>query len=190
MPENHREHPFRMWLNLRRKHHLTSADLDVLATVMMLATDSSDGRSSVSVAGGEEIASEIGASTRTVRASIGRLADAGLMSIASDRVGGRGMKSVFVVHWTNIGHEFSGPLVSVEERLVERAVRPKSYAGLLVSIGRRDGFACRICGSTTKDLQIDHIKPVSAGGADEISNRQLLCPSCNASKSNAWEVAR
>lgn len=48
-------------------------------------------------------------------------------------------------------------------------------------IARRDGDACRRCG-TTFDLTIDHIQPWSKGGTDDVSNLQLLCRSCNSSK--------
>jgi hypothetical protein len=47
----------------------------------------------------------------------------------------------------------------------------------------RDGGKCQCCG-TTSDLEYDHIKPFSCGGGSEPSNIQLLCGSCNRSKSN------
>jgi 5-methylcytosine-specific restriction endonuclease McrA len=42
---------------------------------------------------------------------------------------------------------------------------------------------CNYCGST-ENLQVDHIHPVSKGGKTELSNLQVLCRSCNASKGN------
>jgi len=40
---------------------------------------------------------------------------------------------------------------------------------------------CSIC-KTTKDLTVDHIVPLSAGGSTVISNLQVLCRKCNSSK--------
>ena len=48
----------------------------------------------------------------------------------------------------------------------------------------RDGGSCNCCG-TFSDLQYDHITPYSCGGSNDISNIQLLCGSCNRSKSNS-----
>lgn len=50
----------------------------------------------------------------------------------------------------------------------------------------RDGWRCVRCG-THEDLTVDHIVPISKGGADDpddISNLQTLCKSCNSSKGN------
>ena len=40
---------------------------------------------------------------------------------------------------------------------------------------------CRGCGRryAKKDLEVDHIKPVSAGGCDLYNNKQVLCGTCN-----------
>lgn len=48
----------------------------------------------------------------------------------------------------------------------------------------RDGGSCKCCGSS-QDLEYDHIIPYSCGGSSEVSNIQLLCLSCNRSKSNS-----
>ena len=48
----------------------------------------------------------------------------------------------------------------------------------------RDGGVCQCCGSTF-ELEYDHITPYSCGGSSEPSNIQLLCQSCNRSKSNS-----
>lgn len=51
------------------------------------------------------------------------------------------------------------------------------------SVFKSDGYKCVYCNST-KDLTVDHIKPVSHGGEDEFSNFQTLCRRCNSSKSD------
>jgi predicted restriction endonuclease len=59
---------------------------------------------------------------------------------------------------------------------------------------KRDGFRCRLCGrSPTTDpntiLQVDHIKPWSAGGKTEQENLQTLCLECNMGKGNGEAVS-
>ena len=46
----------------------------------------------------------------------------------------------------------------------------------------RDGGVCVRCGAA-KDLHFDHIIPFSRGGSDESENIQLLCRTCNLTKS-------
>lgn len=48
----------------------------------------------------------------------------------------------------------------------------------------RDGGSCQCCGNY-EDLEYDHITPYSCGGGSDVSNIQLLCRSCNRSKSNS-----
>ena len=51
------------------------------------------------------------------------------------------------------------------------------------AVWNRDGGKCCFC-SSKKNLEFDHIIPVSKGGATTFSNLQLLCKSCNITKSN------
>jgi 5-methylcytosine-specific restriction endonuclease McrA len=44
--------------------------------------------------------------------------------------------------------------------------------------------ACELCGST-KNLVIDHIKPLSQGGDNQPDNLRTLCQSCNVKE--GWE---
>lgn len=48
---------------------------------------------------------------------------------------------------------------------------------------RMTGFHCGAC-KTTKNLHVDHVKPVSCGGTSDDDNLQLLCGSCNSKKSD------
>ena len=48
----------------------------------------------------------------------------------------------------------------------------------------RDRYRCRECGATNKQTQlhVDHIKPVSKGGTNDLDNLQTLCEKCNMAK--------
>jgi hypothetical protein len=62
-------------------------------------------------------------------------------------------------------------------------VRP----GLWWSVLARDKWKCCSCGRSAKDgitLHVDHIKPRSLGGTDDMKNLQTLCLKCNIGKSN------
>lgn len=48
---------------------------------------------------------------------------------------------------------------------------------------------CLKCGTSNK-LQIDHIKPISKGGLNKLSNLQALCNSCNSRKSDTYKDYR
>jgi hypothetical protein len=49
------------------------------------------------------------------------------------------------------------------------------------AVWKRDGGACRECGST-RDLEYDHIVAVVHGGPTTVDNLQLLCRPCNRKK--------
>jgi len=51
------------------------------------------------------------------------------------------------------------------------------------AVWKRDERQCVMCGSN-KDLQYDHIIPLSLGGGNQVENIQLLCKDCNLTKSN------
>lgn len=51
---------------------------------------------------------------------------------------------------------------------------------------KRDKFTCQYCGESAPNviLEIDHIKPVSKGGTNEIMNLITSCRDCNRGKTN------
>jgi 5-methylcytosine-specific restriction endonuclease McrA len=60
--------------------------------------------------------------------------------------------------------------------------------GLWWSVLARDNWICCSCGRSPKEqgvtLEVDHIKPRSKGGTDDLNNLQTLCKKCNVGKSN------
>jgi 5-methylcytosine-specific restriction endonuclease McrA len=50
-----------------------------------------------------------------------------------------------------------------------------------IAVAARDGGMCRYCGSA-QELHYDHVIPWSKGGANTVSNIQLLCGPCNRAK--------
>lgn len=52
------------------------------------------------------------------------------------------------------------------------------------AVVERDGLVCGLCGDEVQpdDVHIDHIKPVSLGGKDELDNLQVAHSFCNISK--------
>ena len=59
--------------------------------------------------------------------------------------------------------------------------RPHRGRDLRLQGLERDERTCRACGSH-EELEIDHVIPVSKGGATVLSNLQVLCHACNISK--------
>lgn len=62
-----------------------------------------------------------------------------------------------------------------------RRGRPHISDTVRFMVYRRDGWACRTCGSCDY-LTLDHIYPWSLGGSDGPENLQTLCQSCNSRK--------
>ncbi len=53
------------------------------------------------------------------------------------------------------------------------------------SLCTKYGQKCLACGKIQKILTADHVKPLSKGGSNSISNIQPLCGSCNSKKHTA-----
>lgn len=69
------------------------------------------------------------------------------------------------------------------------AVREPTGLSKRYNVMKRDGFQCVLCGASGKDaqLEIDHITPVAAGGADSMENLRTLCFKCNRGKRDQIE---
>ena len=62
-------------------------------------------------------------------------------------------------------------------------IRPEKRLALYL----RDGLACVYCGASLEDgaqLTLDHLRPVSKGGANEASNLVTACHTCNSDRKN------
>ena len=67
----------------------------------------------------------------------------------------------------------------------KRGHRPVS-GSVRYEVLKRASFRCELCGipADEKNIEVDHIHPKSLGGADDLSNYQALCYSCNSAKGN------
>lgn len=67
--------------------------------------------------------------------------------------------------------------------MAERKTIPKK---IRFEVFKRDSFTCQYCGRMAPDvvLEVDHIKPVSKGGKNELLNLITSCMDCNRGKSN------
>lgn len=67
--------------------------------------------------------------------------------------------------------------------MAERKPIPKK---IRFEVLKRDKFTCQYCGKSAPDvvLEIDHIKPVSKGGDNDILNLVTSCVDCNRGKTN------
>lgn len=87
-----------------------------------------------------------------------------------------------VEYWAKIKHD---SYKKIEERKVdERRSRASNYISkseIRQKVFKKHGRKCLSC-SSTENLTLDHVIPISRGGKDEISNLQPLCKSCNCSK--------
>lgn len=65
-------------------------------------------------------------------------------------------------------------------------IKRKSISkALRFQVFSRDGFSCRYCGARRDDgaeLHVDHVKPVSLGGSNDLGNLVTACQPCNIGK--------
>lgn len=54
----------------------------------------------------------------------------------------------------------------------------------------RDNYQCKSCGKTQQEteLTVDHIISLARGGANDISNLQTLCCTCNHQKKHHFDA--
>ena len=77
-----------------------------------------------------------------------------------------------------------GPELAAVDPIALKQLRQeydKSRWKYFFEVGKRDGFACRVCGAET-NLTLDHIIPLARGGPNESTNMQILCRKHNSQK--------
>jgi hypothetical protein len=97
----------------------------------------------------------------------------GVIHVFSNFTGNHSTISNTIAAWVKYGHS----------AVINRSCVSKKIKDLVFS---RDGRVCRTCGKT-KDLTIDHIKPVILGGLDDLENLTVLCRSCNSKKNAKYD---
>lgn len=85
--------------------------------------------------------------------------------------------------WLAFAPEGSGRPTAMIRPSWWKPSRPKVPAEIRIQILERDSYTCQQCGSTDEP-QVDHIYPLSRGGAlADPENLQVLCGPCNRRKS-------
>ena len=79
-----------------------------------------------------------------------------------------------------IGDTFPKPSVIRLEKMVHKP-RPRVKM-TRKEVFRRDHYTCQYCGSQSRDLTIDHIKPKHLGGTHSWNNVVTACSYCNHKK--------
>lgn len=77
----------------------------------------------------------------------------------------------------------SGATETVSGRTEGRYI-PRS---VMLKVIRRDNYHCQLCNAhvNDKDIELDHIIPISRGGPTTVENLRLLCTTCNQKRSNS-----
>jgi len=112
-----------------------------------------------------------------------------LKSIGDDVLGWAFIVAFFVgVVWLYLKLRKSQRITFGSKRPHLRYVRQSIPVSVRTKVLNRDKSTCQLCGSKAPHvtLHIDHIKPVSKGGTNVISNLQVLCDRCNLGKSNRF----
>ena len=82
--------------------------------------------------------------------------------------------------WIRLGTD-RGSAFDKAERLRAQYYYDPQDSNMRDKIAQRDGFACKYCGAT-EHLEVDHVVPLSRGGANTVRNVVIACRSCNAAK--------
>lgn len=68
----------------------------------------------------------------------------------------------------------------------KRKKGPAQTPPLRQQVYERDGRRCVKCGRKDR-LSLDHVRPLSKGGAHDVRNLQTLCVPCNGAKGDSWD---
>lgn len=91
-------------------------------------------------------------------------------------------------YWAYLGVQFPLELSTKEGTKSKSSNRKSISPRVRFEVLRRNKFCCSYCGKAAVDgyrLVIDHIKPVSKGGTNDIDNLTASCDDCNSGKGTA-----
>lgn len=74
-----------------------------------------------------------------------------------------------------------------------RALKLSKSIGIITDVALAAKFAywgnrCWMCGTSDEPLEVEHVKPLSKGGAHALANIRPACKPCNSSKRDRWPV--
>ena len=133
--------------------------------------------------GQEKLAEMIGFNRKTVIAKLKNLRENGVIDCEKRMDNSRGF-----TYWVYLGVQF--PLeLSTEDAMKQKSSTRKGIPQRVrFEVLRRSKFCCSYCGKAAVDgyrLVIDHIKPLSKGGTNDIDNLTASCDDCNNGKGTA-----
>ncbi|RZV12546.1 DNA directed RNA polymerase subunit P/RPABC4 [Natrinema hispanicum] len=56
---------------------------------------------------------------------------------------------------------------------------PSNWNSIRKEVLERDGYQCKSCGETEKELHVHHVEPLSEGGSNSKNNLKTLCHPCH-----------
>ena len=92
-----------------------------------------------------------------------------------------------ISHWANgAADAYRAFLDGSPWRATARGKRDSKKFNLVLSLARRDGWACVFCGKPTEieTVTVEHFVPITAGGTSHMANLSLAHKECNAAASH------
>ena len=133
--------------------------------------------------GQDKLAEMIGFNRKTVISKLKSLRENGVIDCEKRVSSSRGFS-----YWVYLGVQFPLELSTKEGTKSKYLNRKKIPPRVRFEVLRRNKFCCSYCGKAAVDgyrLVIDHIKPVSKGGTNDIDNLTASCDDCNNGKGTA-----
>ena len=133
--------------------------------------------------GQDKLAEMIGFNRKTVISKLKSLRENGVIDCEKRVSSSRGFS-----YWVYLGVQFPLELSTKEGTKSKSLNRKKIPPRVRFEVLRRNKFCCSYCGKAAVDgyrLVIDHIKPVSKGGTNDIDNLTASCDDCNNGKGTA-----
>ena len=92
-----------------------------------------------------------------------------------------------ISHWANGAAEaYRAFLDGASWRASARGKRDPKRTNMVLSLAKRDGWACVYCGKPTEieTVTVEHFVPITAGGNSHLANLSLAHKECNAAASH------